>query len=128
MPHLIVDYSRNIERNIDLDEICAKARNAILETGLFEVGAVRVRAHGADFHAVADSHPDNGFVDMVFRIGKGRSDAEKSMVGEKIFAAVAKVVEVLLANPHFALSLEIKEIDPDLSWRKNTMHARLRAA
>ena len=32
----------------------------------------------------------------------------------------------LFETPHFALSLEIREIDPALSWKKNAIHPRLR--
>ncbi|TGU68353.1 5-carboxymethyl-2-hydroxymuconate isomerase, partial [Mesorhizobium sp. M1C.F.Ca.ET.144.01.1.1] len=32
----------------------------------------------------------------------------------------------LFATPHFALSLEIREIDAELSWKKNAIHPRLR--
>jgi 5-carboxymethyl-2-hydroxymuconate isomerase len=128
MPHLIIEYSRNIEDRIDIGAICEKAKEAILATGLFEVGAVRVRAHVTDAYAIADSHPDNGFMDIIFRIGTGRTPSEKKLAGEAILAAVETQVTALLARPHFALSLEINEIDPEFSWRKNVMHSRLRAA
>ena len=32
----------------------------------------------------------------------------------------------LLAEPYFALSFEICEIDPDTTWKKNSIHPRLR--
>lgn len=128
MPHLVVEYSRNIEGRIDIIGICERAKEAVLSTGLFEVGAVRVRAHAADAYAIADSHPENGFMDMVLRIGVGRTADEKKWVGETILSAVEQQVQELLTHPHFALSLEIKEIDRELSWRKNVMHARLRAS
>jgi 5-carboxymethyl-2-hydroxymuconate isomerase len=32
----------------------------------------------------------------------------------------------LFETPHFALSLEVREIDPALSWKKNSIHLRLR--
>ena len=35
---------------------------------------------------------------------------------------------VELARPHFALSLEITEIDGKFSWKTNTIHPRLRGA
>ena len=44
MPHLTVEYSANLEDRTDLDALCAALLETVLETGLFEVGAVRVRA------------------------------------------------------------------------------------
>ena len=95
---------------------------------MFEEGAIRVRAFPALHWAVADLLEQNAFVDMSFRIGRGRSDADKKRVGEAIFSAAGRALAPLLAEPHFALSLEIREIDSELSWRKNSMHPRLRAA
>lgn len=126
MPHLAIEYSANLEERADIGSLCRIVHSSILESGLFEVGAVRVRAFPAAHWAVADLVGQNAFVDMTFRIGRGRSDAEKKRVGEAIFAAASEALTGLLATPHFALSLEIREIDAELSWRKNSMHARLR--
>jgi 5-carboxymethyl-2-hydroxymuconate isomerase len=126
MPHLTVEYSANLEGRADLDTLCATLLDTVLETGLFEIGAVRVRALKSEHYAIADRLPENSFIDLNFRIGVGRSDDEKKRTGEALFAAASTVLSSLFATPHFALSLEIREIDPVLSWKKNAIHPRLR--
>ncbi|MBO1361476.1 5-carboxymethyl-2-hydroxymuconate Delta-isomerase [Acetobacter sacchari] len=126
MPHLSIEYSANLRESVDLTTLCAGLRDAILETGLFEVGAVRVRAFEASAWAVADMLPENAFIDMSFRIGEGRTLDEKKRAGEAIFSTAAMVTGHLLEKSNFALSLEIREIDSRLSWKKNSMHGRLR--
>lgn len=126
MPHLTVEYSANLDGRVDLDALCAALLETVLETGLFEVGAVRVRALRADHYAIADRLPENAFVDLSFRIGKGRSADEKKRAGEAIFATASNLLTPLFETPHFALSLEIREIDAELSWKKNAIHPRLR--
>ncbi len=126
MPHLRLEYSANLEEKADMAAVCAVALEAILATGIFELGAPRVRAYPAPHYAIADRHADNAFLDMVFRMGAGRSDADKKRTGEAIMAAVAAELASLFAAPHFALSLEIVEIDAAMSWKTNSMHARLR--
>ena len=126
MPHMAIEYSANLDSSVDMGELCALVSKTILETGLFEPGAVRVRAFRAEAYAVADRLPQNAFLDMNFRIGKGRSAEEKKRAGEAVFAAVSAHLAPLFATPHFALSLEIREIDAELSWKKNAMHPRLR--
>ena len=128
MPHLSIEYSANLKDRADIDSLCLALHGAILESGLFEVGAVRVRAFPAPHWAVADLHDQNAFVDMSFRIGRGRSESDKKRAGEAIFLAASEALAELLRAPHFALSLEIREIDGELSWKKNAMHARLRNA
>ncbi len=126
MPHLVIDHSANLEAAADIPGLCRALHAAILGTGLFELGAIRVRAFRADCCAVADGLAENGYVDMTFRIGAGRSLADRKRAGEAIFAAAEAHLAPLFATPHVALSLEIREIDPDLSWKRNAMHARLR--
>ncbi len=128
MPHFTMEYSSNLEEKVDFDKLCLLVRKTILNTGLFEEGAVRVRAFPTRHYAVADLLPENSFLDMSFRIGTGRSAEEKKSSGEAIFAAVQLAMPELFATPHFALSFEIREIDPALSWRKNAIHPRLRDA
>ena len=126
MPHFSIEYSANLDERVDMQALCALISRTVLETGLFEVGAVRVRAFRAEAYSIADALPENGFIDMSFRIGQGRTDAEKRRTGEAIFKAVGDYLAPLFDTPHFALSLEIREIDPDLSWKKNAIHPRLR--
>ncbi|MGZ9720450.1 5-carboxymethyl-2-hydroxymuconate Delta-isomerase [Rhizobium miluonense] len=126
MPHLAIEYSANLDGRPDIDALCERLLKTVLETGLFEIGAVRVRAFRADHYAIADKLPENAFVDLNFRIGKGRTADEKKRTGEAIFAAATEVLSPLFATPHFALSLEIREIDAELSWKKNAIHPRLR--
>ncbi|MBX5185527.1 MULTISPECIES: 5-carboxymethyl-2-hydroxymuconate Delta-isomerase [unclassified Rhizobium] len=126
MPHLTIEYSANLDDRADIGALCETLLKTVLETGLFELGAVRVRALRADHYAIADQLPENAFVDLNFRIGKGRTAEEKKRTGEAIFAAAADVLGPLFETPHFALSLEIREIDAELSWKKNAIHPRLR--
>lgn len=126
MPHLTVEYSANLDDRVDIGELCRRLAQSVLSTGLFEIGAVRVRAVRAEHFAIADQLPENAFVDLNLRIGKGRTADEKKRVGEAIFAAAGDMLAPLFGTPHFALSLEVREIDPDLSWKRNAIHPRLR--
>ena len=128
MPHLTLEYSANLGGLVDIDALCDALASAILESGLFEIGAIRVRALRAEAYAIADRHVDNAFIDMSFRIGAGRTDEEKQQAGALIFARANATLAELFNRPHFALSLEIREIDPALSWKNNAIHPRLRAA
>ncbi|HCZ00785.1 MAG: 5-carboxymethyl-2-hydroxymuconate isomerase [Rhodobacterales bacterium RIFCSPHIGHO2_02_FULL_62_130] len=124
MPHLTIDYSQNTVSNFDA--LCVLLHGVLLQSGLFELGAIRVRARACPQYAVADRLPENAFADMILRIGKGRSDAEKQAVGAALMQAAEAHFAPLLARPHFALSLEVQEISAPLSWKTNAIHPRLR--
>jgi 5-carboxymethyl-2-hydroxymuconate isomerase len=126
MPHLTIEYSDNLDGKVDFKGLCQALDDDIARFPFFERGGIRVRAIACRFYAVADMVPANAFVDMQFRIGTGRSEADKKAVGEALFGTANGLLGHLLQEPHFALSLEIREIDPVLSWKKNSIHARLR--
>ena len=106
--------------------LCEKLLTVLVSTRLYPVGGIRVRALPCEAAAIADCHPSNAFADMVFRIGAGRSEADKKMTGELLMKAAEAHFAVDLAFPHFALSLEIVEIDPVFSWKTNSIHPRLK--
>ena len=125
MPHLSIEYSAGVETCIEMQAICASLYSAMLESRIFPQAGIRVRAYRADHVHVADGHPENNFVAMTLSVGAGRSKGDLQEAGSMIFAAAQAAFEKLLASPHFALSLEIREIDPDLSWKDTPIHARL---
>ncbi|MEO3384938.1 5-carboxymethyl-2-hydroxymuconate Delta-isomerase [Mesorhizobium sp. CAU 1741] len=128
MPHFTFEYSANLDDQIDVQGLCDATLEAALATGLFEVGAVRVRAIRCDHYAIADRLAQNAFLDLSIRVGAGRSPEACKQAGEAVFAAVAGYCAHLLEAPHFAMSVELREINAALSWKRNAMHARLRGS
>lgn len=128
MPHLTVEFSANLVENSNMAALCNALRRTLLESGLFELGAVRVRAITADHYAIADCHPDNAFADLRLRLGQGRSENERKALGTRLMEVASEHFADQLAAPHFALSLEIIEIDGRFSWKNNAIHPRTRGA
>jgi 5-carboxymethyl-2-hydroxymuconate isomerase len=126
VPHFTFEYSANLDDRLDMKALCEATRKAALSTGMFEEGAVRVRAVRCEAYAIADVLPENVFLDLSVRIATGRAAEDKKRMGETVFDAVSALCAPLFDSPHFALSMEVREIDPDLSWRKNAIHPRLR--
>ena len=128
MPHVTMEYSANLESQVDFDGLCRAVHTTGIATGLFELGAVRVRAIKCDHYAIADLLPQNSFIDTSIRIGLGRSQANKEHLGEAINTTMNKFLAEQLSQPYFALSIEVREINTPLSWKTNAMHPRIRNA
>ena len=126
MPHLTVEYSGNLEGLKDMGALCHALHTTMLASGLFELGAIRVRARACPHYAVADLLPENAFADLILRIGTGRSEDEKTSLGKALMRAAEAHFALQLAAPHFALSLEVQEISAPFSWKTNAIHPRLR--
>jgi 5-carboxymethyl-2-hydroxymuconate isomerase len=132
MPHLIVEYSANLETALDIAALVKALHEAALETGVFPIGGIRTRAARRDVYRIADGHADNGFIHVQARIGAGRSAEVRQQAAEHIFARLrAETAEVFASRP-LGLTLEIVEIDPIGSLKHNNLHdivaARRKAA
>jgi 5-carboxymethyl-2-hydroxymuconate isomerase len=83
VPHLTIGYSANLDGKVEMVGLCRALLAAILASGLFEMGAIRVRAVRCAAYAVADLLAENAFADLWLRIGAGRSAADKARAGRR---------------------------------------------
>jgi 5-carboxymethyl-2-hydroxymuconate isomerase len=122
LPHLIVEYSANIEDQIALDALLDKLHACALGSGVFPLGGLRVRAHRADAYRIADKAPDNGFVHVTAIIGHGRPLDVQQRAGEELLAALTEHLRPLYERSPLAISLNIQESHPVLNFKKNNLH------
>lgn len=127
MPHLIVEYSANLEADLAMREVIDALHAAALETGVFPIGGVRVRASRRDIYKVADGHPDNAFIHVQARIGTGRTPEVRAKAAETIFERLKVMTADVYARRPLGLSLEIVEIDPVGSLKHNNLHEAVAA-
>ena len=127
MPHVTVEYSANLERDVAPRALVEAVHDAVLASGAFEIGAVRTRAARREVYAVADRDPDNAFVAVRLAIGKGRDEATRKRVSRGVMDALERVTRDAFARRGLALSVEIQEIDDVATLRTNNLHARMKA-
>lgn len=127
MPHLIVEYSANIEARIELDALLDKLRDSALKTGVFPLGGLRVRAHRMDRYRIADCHAENAYVHVTAWIGHGRPLDVRERAGEEIFATLSEHLQELFQTSPLAISFNIQEFHPVLNYKRNNLHEYVRA-
>jgi 5-carboxymethyl-2-hydroxymuconate isomerase len=120
VPHLIVEYSDNLDSVVDIDKLLRALHNAALATGTAPADALRTRAEPRSRYLIADQHPDNGFVAIVARLGPGRSSEEKHAFLNALLASVEQSLGVAIDN--VMISVEYQEIDAE--FRINQNHLR----
>ena len=125
MAHLVIQFSPELSKNYNFDNLVNSLRTIMIKTGVFPVGGIRVRALSTVYSSIADGNQKNKYVDILLRMGKGRSLEEKKNVGEEIISFCKIFFKQETEKDYFALSLEIIEIDAELSWKFNTIHNRL---
>ncbi len=128
MPHVSVEYSANMEDRMDMQGFCDTLRLAAIKTGLFPVAGIRVRAIRADHVSIADGSDKHGFIDISVRLRAGRPKQLKHEATLAIFEAARDNLEPVFARHPVALSIEMRDIDPELSPKFGTIRDHLEKA
>jgi 5-carboxymethyl-2-hydroxymuconate isomerase len=126
VPHFTIEYSANLDSHLDIAAVCEVVRKAAVETGIFPLGGIRVRAIRCEHYAIADARYDYGFLDVVLRIGEGRDLPTRRKAGEHVFHALSKHLDPVFAASKFALSFDMQINDKDTSWKRNNIHDALK--
>jgi len=127
MPHFTIEYSANLDSRVDMAKVVELVRKAAVETGIFPIGGIRVRAIRCEHYAIADGSAQSGFLAMVLRLGEGRDLAARQKAGEHIFKALSSHLDPVFAGSKFALSFDMQINDKETSWKRNNIHEALKA-
>jgi 5-carboxymethyl-2-hydroxymuconate isomerase len=121
MPHLIIEYSTNLDADLAMPALAAAIHAAALETGVFPIGGCRTRLVPRTNYVIGDGHPDNRFIHIQARIGAGRPPDVRQRAAEHIFALLKAETAAVFAQMPLGLTFEIVEIDPVGSLKHNNL-------
>lgn len=122
MAHIVIEYSAGLRDRLDLPAFLSAVHAAALATGVFPIGGIRTRAYVAEHYVIADGHPDNAFVHISLKVGHGRDVETRKRACEAIFKVVCAQLAALFDRQPLGISLEMQEIDPVLTFKKNNLH------
>lgn len=125
MPHLLVEYSKNIADRLSLQALSDELRDAMMATGIYPLGGVRVRFHECATYTIADSFGDYAFIHLQIRMGEGRTHEQKESASALIFEAAKQFTKPAFEIAPSALSLEVVEIDSRYSHKYNLINSHL---
>jgi len=126
MPHFTIEYSANLDTRVDIGKLVELVRKAAVETGVFPIGGIRVRAIRCEHYAIANGEANFGFLAMVLRLGEGRDLATRKAAGEHIFKVLSSYLEPVFSSSKFALSFDMQVNDKETSWKRNNIHDALK--
>jgi 5-carboxymethyl-2-hydroxymuconate isomerase len=143
MPHLVIYYTPNLEAKTDMTALCRKMADTMMavrdEAGgqVFPTGGTRVLAYPAVHFAVADGGAASlaaggsgqyGFVYMNLRMGRGRSDAIKSIAGGAISACAKAHFYHLLQTEHIGVTVQVDEGHEAFDDKHSSIHPLFKKA
>lgn len=126
MPHLIVEFTDNLQPDGDIGGLLPKLTQVLIDQGAYPIGGIRARAIELHHYRVADGQADDAFVHATLKIGAGRSDAVKQATCDGLFTAMKDHFADLFARRYLALSLELVEFSEAGTWKHNNIHQRFK--
>ena len=128
MPHVIVEYSANIEAELLPEDLVEEIHAAAIASGIAEPVAVRTRLKRREHYRVGDGSPENAFVHIDIRARRGRTLEQKKHAVQTIYDQANKTLEAVFRARPLALTVEIHEIDPETRLLRNGMRERKASA
>ena len=125
MPHIMLDYSANMEERTDIAALCDHLRHAAIGTGVFPMSGIRVRAFAATHVSIADGDPAHGYIDISVRLREGRDQPTREAAVHAIFEAAEDFLQPALQAHSIALSVEMRNIDASLPPKTGTIRDHL---
>lgn len=126
MPHFILEYSANLDNELQLDNLFQKLRDTAVETGVFPLGGIRFRAVRCEDYLIADGESDYSFIHMTAKIGHGREMAAQKAAADQVFATLTEALQSVYDSRALAISFEMTELAPELNYKKNNIHERIK--
>jgi 5-carboxymethyl-2-hydroxymuconate isomerase len=129
MPHLVIQYSAELETELDVRALCRALADTIVgvrdETGAqpFPTAGTRVLAHPAPHSAVGDGQHDCSFAYFNLRIARGRSTAVQQALGEALAATIRRHLAPVLARRNVGLTLQVDEGGEVFDAKLGNLHA-----
>ncbi|MDB5600652.1 MAG: hypothetical protein JWN71_2696 [Xanthobacteraceae bacterium] len=127
MPHVIAEYSANLEDRLDIGALIADLHQVVAASGVADLAAIRTRAARREHFRVGDGAPANGFVHITMRLRVGRSQEILNALGQSLLDAADRRLQDVHATHPVALTVEMHEID-QLTFRRNSLRERTDSA
>ncbi|MGI9285223.1 MAG: 5-carboxymethyl-2-hydroxymuconate isomerase [Pseudomonadales bacterium] len=122
MAHFIYEYSANLPKKLlDLPGLMEKMHNAAAESEVFPLAGLRSRAICCEDFRVGDGNPENGFVNLSLKVGRGRDLPTRMEIGQTLFDIMIKHLKPLFDRQGLAVSFEMRELDEHVKFNKKNI-------
>ena len=113
MPHIIIEYSAGVEKQIDIGRLMEAAHNGAMASELFPEYDIKTRACAYQHHRTGQT--TDSFVHITLHLLSGRSDEQKAQLSEGVLAAIEPLLPEVVS-----VGVEICDMHRD-SYRKRVL-------
>lgn len=125
MPHFIMEYSANLDNDLDIPTLFEKLNETAIATGVFPIGGIRTRAVRCEFFRVGEGDPENTFVHLTAKVGSGRTPEVLKAASDTIFETFSASLKPIFDRRWMSVGFEMIELHPERNYRMNNIHKKL---
>ena len=108
MPHLTLEYSDNIE--VDVQPLLARLHEEVVATGAINLKGIKSRAIKHRQYRVADGDPDYAFVHVGLLIREGRPIEVQKEATQRVMNVLKETFGHLFEKRKLSLTVDLKEM------------------
>ena len=108
MPHLTLEYSDNIEVNVQ--PLLARLHEEVVATGAINLKGIKSRAIKHNQYRIADGDPDYAFVHVSLLIREGRSIDVQKDATQRVMKVLKETFGHLFETRKLSLTVDLEEM------------------
>jgi 5-carboxymethyl-2-hydroxymuconate isomerase len=121
MPHIVVEYSANLEDHIDVGELLTSIHTAAASHALVSLAGLRTRAMKREQYVVANGDARNLFVAVIARLNGDRGQEPLLEIRDLLMVACSDSLSQIREEQPLALSVEVQAIDAAMRINDNSI-------
>jgi len=125
MPHFIMEYSANLDEDLNIPVLFEKLNETAIATGVFPIGGIRTRAVRCEHFRVGEGDPENTFVHLTAKVGAGREPQVLKEACDKIFEVFSSLLDPVFDKRYISIGFEMIELHPQRNYKKNNIHQKI---
>lgn len=124
MPHFILEYSSNLDKDLNTSALFEKLHETAIDIGEFPTSGIRSRAIRCEEYRIAEGDPENTFIYLTIKIGTGRDIETRKAVADRIFETLTKFLQPIYDKRYLSIGCELIELHPVLTYKKNNIERK----
>ena len=117
MPHLTLEYTENLEENVNFKSMFSKLHNILVDVGGINIGNCKSRAVTRKNYYIGKGQKNAAFVHLAVSFLEGRSIELKGEIGRQILKVLKDYYSLAIKNYDLQISVEITDIPRPLYFK-----------
>ncbi|HJR79660.1 MAG TPA: 5-carboxymethyl-2-hydroxymuconate Delta-isomerase [Anaerolineales bacterium] len=122
MPHLILEYSDNIE--VDVQPLLARLHEEVVATGAINLKGIKSRAIKHTQYRIADGDPEYSFVHVGLLIREGRPTEVQKEATQRVMKVLKETFGHLFEKRKLSLTVDLREMRDGIALTEHNIPAK----